>query len=392
MSVQREAYYEALQLIRMLEAVINQHKVYSDKKLFHWDSVYKTAEFHRVTNMAYYAVLGMETKMPTSSREKFEKRFRQAVANEEVLQNVADAVCWKFEQSKRHILPTAGYACREYYGRKEMSECQEAEFLIERECRGLLQELMLQMNFEFQKKDKNSILYSRNGIRLIFREKWGDSSKRVQKYFKQRPVEFAVKEGFQYVHEMTAEELYLRQICDLAECFVTGYPRMRMFVNLWLFYLGNNEVLDYRAVGVGLKKLQLEEFAHRMLNLSALWFGRIQLEEEDVIGQELGLYVMSAGKEGARAVKRLLPYKCEREEKELILQRGKGAGREWRFPPREYMEALYPILGPCPFLLPIFWGIRMVRLLCYTLWGRMQGRKKQKKAAEKNETTIWENS
>ncbi len=153
MSVQREAYYEALQLIRMLEAVINQHKVYSDKKLFHWDSVYKTAEFHRVTNMAYYAVLGMETKMPASSREKFEKRFRQAVANEEVLQNVADAVCWKFEQSKRHILPTAGYACREYYGRKEMSECQEAEFLIERECRGLLQELMLQMNFEFHSEE-----------------------------------------------------------------------------------------------------------------------------------------------------------------------------------------------------------------------------------------------
>lgn len=392
MSVQREAYYEAQQLIRMLEAVINQHKVYGEKKLFHWDSVYKTAEFHRVTNMAYYAVLGMESKMPASSREKFEKRFRQAAANEEILQNVVEAVCWKFEQSRRHILPTAGYACREYYERKEMEECQEAEFLIEKECRGLLQELMLQMNFEFQKSEKNSITYSRKGIRLIFKEKWGDSNKRVQRYFEQRPMDFAEKEGFKYVHEMTMEELYLRQICDLAESFAAGYPRMRMFVNLWLFYRENKEVLDYRSISGELKKMRLDEFSHRALNLAALWFGRIQMEEEDYMGQELGLYVISGGREGEKAVKQLLPYKCEQEEKEFMLRRSKGEGGKWKFPPREYMEVLYPVLKPCPFLLPLFWGARMLRLLCYSLRGRKQRRKNLEQAAEKNETTIPENS
>lgn len=384
MSVQKEAYYEAQQLVRMLEAVINQHKLYGDRKLFHWDSVYKTAEFHRVTNMAYYAVLGMEAKMPTISREKFEKRFRQAVANEVVLENIADAICWKFEQSRKHILPAAGYTCRKCYKRREMSECQEAEFLIEKECRGLLQELMLQMNFEFQKREKDHVIYARNGIRLIFKEKWGDSSRRVQRYFKKRPAEFAVKEGFKYVHEMSPEELYLRQICDLAESFIVGYPRMRMLVNLWLFYLGHSEQLNYRVISRSLKKMRLDEFAHRMLNLSALWFGRIQMEEEDYAGQELGIYVLSGGREGTEAVKMLLPYKCEMEEEKMIMRHDTGERKRWKFPSRDYMEVLYPVLRPCPFLLPAFWGIRILRLLHYSL--------KAKRQKKENEPTIRGNS
>lgn len=371
MSVQRETYHEAQQLIRMLEAVINEHKPYVERVVVHWDSVYKTAEFHRVTNMAYYALLGTETKIPPASREKFEKRFRQAVTNEEVLENVVDAVCWKFEQCQRHILPAASYACRKYYKRKEMSECQEAELLVEKDCRGLLQELMFQMNFEFQKKTNDAVIYVRNGIRLIFKEEWGDSIKRVEKHFKKKPGQFALKEGFRYVHEMTAEELYLRQICDLAESFIRGCPRMRMFVNLWLFYLGYAEKFDYRMISRSLRKLRLEEFAVRMLNLSALWFGRRQMEEDDFTGQELGLYVMSCGREGIRAVEELLPYKREEEEREIVMQSGREEGKNWRFPSREYMQVLYPVLEHFPILLPILWIARIFRLLRYRLKDRI---------------------
>ncbi len=383
MNGQIENYYEAQQLVRMLEAVINQHKVFGDRKLFHWDSVYKTAEYHHVTNMAYYAILGMDVKLPPESREKFEKRFRQAVASEEVLENVVEAVCWQFERSARHILPGAGYACRTYYGRKDMSECQEAEFLVEKECRGLLQELMLQMNFEFQKSSQDRISYVRNGIRLIFREKWGDSSRRVQKFFKGKPSDFPLKKGFRYVHEMSPEELYLRQICDLAESFVSEYPRMRMLMNFWLFYLGHSGQLNYRLISRNLKRMRLDEFAQRILNLAALWFGRIQMEEADYAGQELAVYMLSGGREGAEAVRRLLPYKCELEEEEIIRTRKEGAEKKWSFPSRSYMQILYPSLAAFPFLLPIFWLARLCRLGHYRFRNRRR-RKEIAQSVEKN--------
>ena len=47
----------------------------------------------------------------------------------------------------------------------------------------------------------------------------------------------------------------------------------------------------------------------------------------------------------------------------MILRRGKGEGGNGEFPPREYMEALYPILGAMSVSSSLFWGVRMLRLL-----------------------------
>lgn len=318
MNVQSGSYYETEQLVVMLESVINSHKAFQNVKLFHWESVFKLAEFHDVTNMAYYAVLGMDFKIPADSRSKFEASYRRAVTSSEELKNIVEAVLWKFESARHHILLTGSYSYLPYYGREEMGETKKAEFYIEKGRQGIVQELMYRLDFIPEYRGDDRTVYERGAIRLEFIEKWRSISRRTEKYFSRPVSSWPTCEGYHYVHKMKPEDAYIRQICDFAVDFAVGLPRLRNFVNFWLFYSGNNQLLNYRFLNKQLKKLRLSDFSGHILCLVAFWFGRIQipLAQEDAC-LELARFVFSRGREGREILRKDLPHGSFQEEEEL---------------------------------------------------------------------------
>ena len=329
MNVQNGSYYETEQLVVMLESVINSHKAFQNVKLFHWESVYRLAEFHEVTNMVYYAILGMDLKIPADSRSKFEGCYRRAVSESEELKNLVEAVLWKFESEKQHILPTGSYSYLPYYGRGEMGEVAKAEFFIEKGRRSQVQELMYQLDFLPEYRGTDRTVYVRGAIRLEFLEKWRSVSRRTEKYFSRPLSSYPLQEGFHYVHRMKPEDDYIRQICDFAADFAGGFPRLRNFVNFWLFYAGNNQAFDYRMLNKRLKKLRLADFSGHILCITSFWFGRIQIppSQEDAC-LELARFVFSRGREGRETVREDLPKGSMQEEEELREPR-KGKGKKY---------------------------------------------------------------
>mgnify|MGYP001031957995 FL=1 len=319
MSVQSGNYYETEQLIVMLEAVINSHKAFRNVKLFHWESVFRIAEYHEVTNMVYFAILGMDIRIPPECRRMFEDSFRQAVGNVDELKNVVEAVIWKFEKEKKHLLLTGSYSYLPYYKKSEMGETKSAEFFVEKGKRGLIQEMMYQLDFLPEYRGTDRTVYSRGMIRLEFIEKWRNISRKTEKYFSRPLSSYPMVEGFRYIHRMNAEDDYLRQICDFAADYAEGFPRLRSFVNFWLFYQSNNQTLDYRTLIKRLKKFRLSRFSGHILCLTAFWFGRIQIpaqEENECL--ELAHCLFSRGREGRDTVRADLPRGSVKDEKDEL--------------------------------------------------------------------------
>lgn len=62
-------YLEAEKLIDCLKAVINQQKIPANDILMNWELFFKTADFHHVSNMVYYTVMGMKQGIPPGVAE-----------------------------------------------------------------------------------------------------------------------------------------------------------------------------------------------------------------------------------------------------------------------------------------------------------------------------------
>lgn len=154
-------------------------------------------------------------------------------------------------------------------------------------------------------------------------------------------------ESSKYV--LSAEMLILTHVAHMAKHFVNGGCGLRPFLDLWLM----KEKLHYDAEKLSqmLNNHRLMKFGNVVFGIVAVWFDQKTPTETEILAQD---FIFSGGVYGnlynsisvTRSRKNIFIY---------ILQR--------IFPPFYSLLATYPILRKHPWLLPIFWVRRWIRLL-----------------------------
>ena len=152
----------------------------------------------------------------------------------------------------------------------------------------------------------------------------------------------------QYV--LSAEMLILTHIAHMAKHFVNGGCGLRPFLDLWVM----REKLSYDHTNL-LKMLErhdLEEFSRAVFDIVDVWFnGKTANETQRMVES----YILPAGVYGDLNNK-------------ITVTRAKGKNKysyaiERIFPPCTSLKIAYPILNKHPWLLPVCWVRRWIRLL-----------------------------
>lgn len=146
------------------------------------------------------------------------------------------------------------------------------------------------------------------------------------------------------------EDFFVFMAAHLAKHYFNGGTGLRSLADIWL-YLRKKPGLDMDKVRAKLKEIELDEFTNIIIGVNGVLFDGNEptAEQSEIID-----YIFHSGTYGTQAHKAT----------DNMEDSGKTAFLFRRiFPGRAFMAINYPAVGKCVLLLPIFWVVRLLRVL-----------------------------
>jgi len=363
--------------IEILRAFV-QETVPALPKNIEWKEFFYLSRIHSVTGITGY----MLKKLPQGSVPENEYTDRLLKSCNGTIINFASrgvAMTW-LEQKYNSIgipcVPMKGYIVRNFYPVPELRTYGDIDFLIKKEDRKKSHTFMIENGYMCCDKSENVWTYkSKNG-----HEVYEIHTKLLGRSFNnnESSVQYAESawEHVTYVPEEGCyrfnEEFHIIYILlHLAAHFAASGAGARMFMDVALI-MKKASNLNWSEVADEMEKMCLSEFLGMILSLCEKWFGVLPPFEFDItadttmdtaIQDEISEYIISGGTFGAKNVDGIT-LKLKRAHKSS----GNTSVRKMKmvaifrefFPGYAFMRSRYSALRKAPFLLPIFWIVRLI--------------------------------
>ncbi len=329
------------------------------------------SDYHHVANLVYYKIMWSDDVHVLKWKERFETRYRDAMRLQERNRILRGQLEAELEKREIHAFLAGESLILEYYQRPEMRTPEPIELLVQKKKYDSARRLLVSMGFEeiLDKQGKRTGLFARipdQKIRLY--DELPFTGKKIKAWFHELPVELPKEEGYDYIHCMNEETMYIYLVCRLADRFARGQMEIRDMVDLWLFLSREGSQLKWKEIKEELESLELDTFGEYIVKLAGKWFGNMYFHEDNDMLNDIQTYIISKGEHGRRESGDVLPLitsvvdsyhrDLKKEEKKRI--------RQWRFPSIDYMEVSFPRLKKWPMFLPFCWIIRLMRNRKYT--------------------------
>lgn len=356
-----------------------------------WERIYRVADYHKITNLVYLAMLGNGKKIPQRWQDAFAERYWQGLQYGEV--------CKEAEQEILALLDMRNISCailescefRNLYQLPESAANVPLRLLMDEESYTLAKGYLIDLGYETDRfyTGFGERMKRVSGIRVEIYRKPPFQTQAYEKQMQFLLRRAFVKEPYHTVRTLSFEDRFIYYMAKCAYRYAQDELAIRELMDLYLYHRTWREQINQDHVRKVLSDFHVEQLADKLLHLAYMWFGsmeELKLEEdqrfEPVEYDVLEDRILSRGilnhevhelDQQAVMLREMIEKSEDRERRQERFQRWMQKNTErrqefgrklrWIFPEYRYMCTIYPILEKLPPLLPICWLLRLIRFL-----------------------------
>ncbi len=352
---------EGQYLIKLLASAINNSPIDYPSGNFSWNDLFTLASFHSVANTAFYGLqkLPDASIIPEDIYEQFASAANKYSAMESLQQFETRQIFQRFEQNKIICIPLDGYIIKGYYPRPDMRYISTLDLLINQSDKNKIHIVLNSLGYTLVNNTNDRINYLKNGnINLSLRTSLLPEKPEFSQYFSDIVNNTENKNGLKYINQLNAENFYVYTMAQLAHLYSSGGAGIRSVLDIWVLLKRLSPTFDREYIDKQLNKLNLQLFAYYMEEFSKIWFDtQYKNKNDNEIYEQMRSHLLEDYK--------CQTYKSFNQETNMSYINNKSSetiDKTTVFPPLDHMKEVYPILTKMPFLLPIFWLVRLVTL------------------------------
>lgn len=379
--------FEGRFLVNMAGSIIRQSTLRPMHGEIDWESIYRTAEYHKIANIIYLGLLGSDTKKGNRWRERFFESYQSALRYGEI--------CLDSEREILVMLEMKGIPCtildscisRKLYQLRETAANTPLRLFVSPEDHTLAKGFLVDLGYETEVvyKDCGERMKRVSGHRVEIYSQFPVKLPSYQKRMLQILERARIKDPFHGVRIMSLEDEFVFRAAENVYHYVTDGLLIRELLDMYLFYKEWKEELREEVIWEGLKDFRIDDITQLLMQLTRMWFGA---QEDPAFGtpsEEMNVYdaienrILSRGKIKKEnniqvlylenQLEQIIKKETKKEQwirfKTELAEKGSSfmKGLRWLFPEYRYMCGLYPIVEKIPPLLPLCWIRRDIRLL-----------------------------
>lgn len=269
----------------------------------------------------------------------------------------------ELENAKILHMPLKGYEIKNYYPSPEMRSMCDVDLLVENKDLLKAGEILKVLGFD-ETKDANlhtSYLNPKSHVQVELHKSFVDEELGEMFEYFGSGFERAQKcDGKEYRMKLNDNDFYIFIIAHLAKHFLNCGTGIRSLIDIFVLREKSDKKLNNEYIYSELEKIHLKSFAVTIENLALkLFSGNWDGSFDNVLE-----YILNSGTYGKLENQVLNRYVRSNPEHDDYAKNKNNFVFKTIFPNLRYMSKRYKILCKLPFLLPIFWIVRLI----YTLF------------------------
>lgn len=317
-----------------------------------YEKLYKFCEMHKVTSLVAGDVVKCES-IPPEIKALFQKQLFRCAARHTAQEKEMHGLTDMFTENNIKHCFLKGTKVSRYYPEPELRFMLDMDIYIEPEKFEQAKELMLQRGYGVisVESDKDIALSKKPFLNIDLHKELKYDYDKGYDYYKSAFSRLTDVDGTTAMN-MANEDFYVYILSHTAHHFETAGTGIRSIVDHYCIRKGLLPQCDSAVLEKGLEDTGLKIFNDRMNSLCDYWFEGSQADESV---QAMAQYIFLSGVYGTQTntyMSGIGRGEYSDDKSAYFIKR--------LFPPYKSMSARYPVLKKVPFLLPLFWLIRII--------------------------------
>lgn len=338
-------------LIQLIKSVLLDEKCPEKPEEVSFEEVFKIANFHSMSDMAYYGILKLKNKPEKNLLNRWKKSYMLGILKDNTQAQELKKILIEFEKEEIDNVVLKGFELKALYPKHDMREMGDIDILISSLNKNKAGEIMEKLGyFKERYETEREIVYKKKPLMNveIHTGLFNEESIYYNYFLKLSNMEkLEHLEGHRY--KFSSEDSFIYNFAHLALHFSYKGTGIRSIVDQWL-YKRKALNLDWEYIEKQLKELKLDIFYKNILELAEYWF---EDRESNYKIEKLERYIFDSGLYG-----NLENYGVVR-----LSRNGKmKAIFSLLFPTFDFMVERFPSLKKKPYLLVVFYVVRWLIL------------------------------
>ena len=358
----------ASDLISLIRLVLIDEDIKLDNP--NYESIFKIAKFHSLTNLLYYALMKYIEK---NGSLNVDAKIIDALtkANKLELSKSATQECemeiLKEELEKRNIRYALlkGSIIKYMYPSFDMRSMADIDIYVDKEKAKDIKKMMIDLGYDVESylKGNHDSYMKVPFMNVEMHRDLMNECYSYHLYYKDFFSKLHLKENKEYEYEFSHEDYYIYMIAHAAKHFSNGGMGIRNVIDEYIYLNEYENSLDFNYINEELAKLELNRFENNLKKLAKCWFGTEKINEEDLETIDLmGDFIIESGTYGTVSHNVLNQLMGETTYKNIRANKFKYLWSR-AFPPYSVMVRRNPSLKKWKILLPWFYFTRLLKFI-----------------------------
>lgn len=379
--------YEGRYLIHMVSAVVTQRNNIPSRMNMDWERLFHMADYHGISNIIYIAMLGQRENIPEEWGRRFYLRYQEALHYSEIYDHEELKLMQLFDEKKLPATVLESSATRRLYQIPEAGGSSPLRLLLDPDSYRLAKGFLIDVGYETEEtfQDAGESLKGKEGFHVEIYYTLPFKTKDYQKAGRSLLERAYVDQTFHSIHTFSLESSFVYRIAEACYQYATDTLTIRKLLDTFLFFRQFREKMNMNFIEDRLQDFEIQDVAGSLIHVASAWFGSpaddvLPYDRDSITSYDaMESRILSNGVIGEVKLSEVKAIRDElkRQEDKITREKEREERKKhrfdfwhafvrtllWIFPGYKYMSSLYGILRYLPFLLPLFWIIRGIRMI-----------------------------
>ncbi|MBQ5994745.1 MAG: nucleotidyltransferase family protein [Clostridia bacterium] len=331
-------------LVKAVASVLNGREAELPDEAVDSEAVYKLAAKNNVGTIVYFADRNKPFLDPAFA-ERLERSYKASVVREVNQQTQLELIKKDFSENGIEYMLLKGPHLKKLYPVPEMRFMVDMDILVHARDVEKAKELILSYGLEFKMNNGKDLVFIKEPFLTIelhntlFVEEHESYDYFLGVWDRAEKVD-----GFEY--KMSDNDLYVYTVAHLREHYVSAEACFRPVMDIFLLNKKYGDRLDFDYINTELSKLGLLKFAENIKRLGECMFDGAETDDTMTLMENYVVF-------GPPVKNAALAAKADKSKPARILSSA--------FPGLSHMRKLFPVLEKYPFLIVVFWFVRIFK-------------------------------
>lgn len=307
----------------------------------------RLASKNAVHGFLYLAIKNGSINAPEAVEASLKKVYMTNLVRDAAQAEERELIRKRFTEENIDFMFLKGSHLKELYPVPEIRYMVDMDILVHEKDLEKGQKIMLAHGFSQYKDNGKDIIFTKKPCltlelhQMLFPEDYF-----MHNYFSK--VWEKAEKCDEREYKMSYNDLYVYTLAHLAEHYLEAGSCFRPMMDLFLMEKEIGEQLDFAYINSQFKEIGIDSFAEKIRKLYDCMFGDGEYDDDLKVMENY--IVLGPPVNNAEAAASAAATKKSKVQKML----------EAAFPNYKHMKTRYPVLKKLPFLLPIFWIVRII--------------------------------